>query len=338
MLELVQPPVQRKPDRGRACAAAGARGRQPPRIAQPGRQGRALHRLRHQAAGFQVDPRQRRRHEAAAQASQLGLDLVEHAVDRQHILAGQQVDRQRCGALGRVGHRHCAVAHQLGVADRLGRARERVVRRDREYEVDRPQFLALQSARQAGLAAHPDRQVGLAGDEGFHGAGQHLGAQPQPGRRPAQRGRRGGVAGLRVQGIEALAQLEQGEARDHVVGHHRELGFPTGRDPLDPVRHRLGLGQQAPALDQQLGAGGGHHGLARAAVEQQHVERLLELAHVVGQGRRHLAEFARCGGKAAAAGDGIDHRQRLGRQGIAAGGHEGQVTRWAGMRFILFER
>ena len=66
------------------------------------------------------------------------------------------------------------------------------------------------------------------------------------------------------------------------------------------VGHGFDLVQQAPALAQQLVAGGGEARLARAAIEQQHVERLLELAHAVGQRRGHLAEFARRRGEAAA--------------------------------------
>ena len=92
--------------------------------------------------------------------------------------------------------------------------------------------------------------------------------------------------------------------------------------------------QQAPALVQQFLAGGGELGLARAAVEQQHVERVLELAHAVGQRRGHLAELARRGGKAAGAGDGVHHRQGFGGQHVAAVGH-GRSVRQA---FILFER
>jgi hypothetical protein len=73
--------------------------------------------------------------------------------------------------------------------------------------------------------------------------------------------------------------------------------------------------QQAAALHQQLLAGGGELGLARAAVEQQHVERLFELAHAVGQRRRHLAQLTRRAGKAAGAGDGVHHHQGIGGEG-----------------------
>ena len=70
-----------------------------------------------------------------------------------------------------------------------------------------------------------------------------------------------------------------------------ELRLPAGGDALDPVGDGVHLLEQAPALVEQLLAGGGERGLARAAVEQQHVERVLELAHAVGEGRRHLAEL-----------------------------------------------
>src|SRR6185312_134172 len=47
--------------------------------------------------------------------------------------------------------------------------------------------------------------------------------------------------------------------------------------------HRVDLAQQARTLHQQFAAGRGEPGLARTAVEQQYVERVLDLAHAVGQ-------------------------------------------------------
>ena len=79
---------------------------------------------------------------------------------------------------------------QLGVADRLGGGGQRMVRRDREHERHRPEVLHLDARRQHAAGADADGQVGLAGDERLPGAGQHLGAQPQAGRRRRRRRRR----------------------------------------------------------------------------------------------------------------------------------------------------
>jgi hypothetical protein len=87
---------------------------------------------------------------------------------------------------------------------------------------------------------------------------------------------------------------------------------------LHPVGQRIDLTEHASTVFEQLLAGGGELGLARTAVEQQHIERVFELAHAVGQRGRHLAQFARRRGKAAAARDGIDHPQRFGCQRVAA--------------------
>jgi hypothetical protein len=275
-------------------------------------------------------PRHRFGHEAATHATQQRLDLGFGAGDGQHILAGQQVDRHRCQPLRAIGHRHGAVGQQFGIADRpMGRC-QRVVRRHRENELQFTQRIGLDAWRRRRLGANADGQVRLARDQRFPGAGQHLGAQAQPGS-----GATGGGAGraLRVQRVEGLAQLEHRDLRYHAVHSDAELCFPTGGDAPHTVRHRLHFGQQPPPFGQQFLARGGELGLARTAVEKQHVERVFELAHVVGQCRGHLAEFARRGSKAAGAGDGVHHRQGFGGQDLESIGH-GLVARGG---FILFE-
>ncbi len=125
-----------------------------------------------------------------------------------------------------------------------------------------------------------------------------------------------------------LRELEDRRLRQQVLEADRQRALPAAGHALHAVGHRVQLLQQAAAFVQQLGAGGGELGLARTAVEQQHVQRVFELAHAVGQRRRHLAQLARGGGEAAGAGDGVHHLQRFGGQRLAAvGGH----------RFILFE-
>ncbi len=79
--------------------------------------------------------------------------------------------------------------------------------------------------------------------------------------------------------------------------------------------------QQAHPLAQQLPAGLGGLGVARAAVEQQHVQRIFDLAHTVGQGTGHQAQLACSGGKAAGLGNGLEHGQAVGGEHVAGAGH-----------------
>ncbi len=79
--------------------------------------------------------------------------------------------------------------------------------------------------------------------------------------------------------------------------------------------------QQPGAFAQQFPAGLGGLGVARAAVEQQHVQRILDLAHAVGQGTWHQAQLACGGGKAAGLGNGLEHGQAVGSEHVAGAGH-----------------
>ncbi len=265
---------------------------------------------------------------AATQATQLCLELGLHRRDGEHVLPRQQVDAQRFVAARRVGHRDRAVTQQFVVGDRLLVHGQRMVRRHREHELDlaqRPQFDAHR--RRGRGAADADRQIGLAAQQRFPGAAEHLAAQPQPRARPFV------AAFAGPQREEGIAQLEHRQARDHAVDRDRELRLPAAGYAAHAVGHRVHLGQQAPSLAQQFLAGGGEHGLARAAVEQQHVQRVLELAHAVGQRRRHLAQLARRGREAAGLGDRVHHHQGVGGQGVAAVRHRLRLD-----GFILFER
>ncbi len=66
-------------------------------------------------------------------------------------------------------------------------------------------------------------------------------------------------------------------------------------------------------------------GLAGAAVEQQHVERVLDLAHPVAQRAGHQVEGAGGGGKAAGAGHGLEHGEGVGGQHVTGAGHGGSI-------------
>jgi hypothetical protein len=104
--------------------------------------------------------------------------LSAQAVDRQHVLARQQVHRDRRHALRRIGHRDGAVAHQLDVADRAFVRGQRVVRRDAKTKAISPSGSIATPGRRA-VGADADGEVGLAADQRLPGAGQHLGAQAQ---------------------------------------------------------------------------------------------------------------------------------------------------------------
>ena len=143
---------------------------------------------------------------------------------------------------------------------------------------------------------------------------------------------------LRIERVEGLAEFEHGELRHHPIHRDRELGFPAGGDAPHAVGHRVHLDQQAAAFVQQLFAGGGELGLARTAVEQQHVECVFELAHVVGQ-----APTAPCRARAPPRQNCRCGRSRPSSTRLRASTHCG-VRSWCGGRrgnsaaFILFER
>ena len=102
--------------------------------------------------------------------------------------------------------------------------------------------------------------------------------------------------------------------------HARE----AGTDPATPAMDAVIL-QQARALLQQLGAGACQLGLARAAVVQQHVQRVLDLAHAVGQCAGHHAHGAGGSGETASRFDGLQHGQRVRGQYIASSLHGGAL-------------
>jgi hypothetical protein len=128
-----------------------------------------------------------------------------------------------------------------------------------------------------------------------------------------------------ARGVEGLAEFKQGGAGNDGIGRDGELRLPAGGHALDALGHGIKLVQQVFAGTQQLGAGGRELGAARAAVEQQHVERVLDLAHAVGQRTGHHAQLARGGGHAAEPGHGFEQAQVLRREGgaLGGGGHGG---------------
>jgi len=336
-LEAVEPPAQRKAEL-RLAAVAGGRA---PRVAERNGAAHALDLADDKPARLDRFARHRLRDEAATDPARERLDLVAHVADGEHVLAGKQVDGQRNEAMRRVGDRDRAVADDLGVADRLARARERMVRRDDEDELEAAELLQRHAGGQIALRRDADREVGLAGDERLPGPGEDFGADAQPRRRRhrrhvarrSARPRRLRIDRRRV-GVERGAQVEDRRARDDVVDGNRELRFPAAGDALDAVGDGVDLLEQAAAFVEQFLACGGQRRLPRAAVEEEDVEGVLELADVVGEGGRDLAELARGGGEAAAAGNRVHHRQRLRGEDVARLG-AGSCVHGA---FILFER
>jgi hypothetical protein len=72
--------------------------------------------------------------------------------------------------------------------------------------------------------------------------------------------------------------------------------------------------QQAAAVVEQQAAGGSETGAVPAAVEQQDVEVVLELAHGVRDGGGDAIEFDGCRGKTAAPVDGVENGECLKRE------------------------
>ena len=91
------------------------------------------------------------------------------------------------------------------------------------------------------------------------------------------------------------------------------------------VGHGVDVLQQARAFAQQLYPGLGGAGLAGAAVEQQHVQCVFDLAHAVGEGAGHQAQLPCGGGKAASLGNHLQHGQRFGGEDIAGVLHGGAM-------------
>ena len=183
---------------------------------------------------------------------------------------------------------------------------QRVLRRDRIDEVqltDRPAADSGRRKGQAGCIEHAaDGQVGLAGGQGLDGAEQRF------------------VAQLETRGwidrIEGAGEIEERLARDHAVDRHGEHRLPAGGDPLHAVGDGIDLGQHSARFAQQLGAGFGEARLPRAAIEQQHVERIFDLPYAVAERTRHQIERACGAGETAAADDGLEHRKGVRRQDI----------------------
>jgi hypothetical protein len=111
--------------------------------------------------------------------------------------------------------------------------------------------------------------------------------------------------------------------RNGLVHGHRQLGFPAGGHAAHAVGHGVHLLQQQVTFTQQLSTCSGELGLAAAAVEEQHIERVFQLAHAVGQGRGYFAQLAGGGRKAARARDGGHHGQGFRGEGMAAWRHGG---------------
>ena len=91
----------------------------------------------------------------------------------------------------------------------------------------------------------------------------------------------------------------------------RSSRLPAGGHALHALLDFRGGREQPPAVVEQQAARRREPRAMPAAVEQQHVEVVLELAHRIGDGRGHVVEFDRGAGEAAAPVDGVEHRQRF---------------------------
>ena len=173
--------------------------------------------------------RHRLGHEAAAEAAQQRLDLGLHVADRQHVLAGQQVDGERRQALRRIGDRDGAVADQLGVGERLcRRAASGWCGATAKTNAIVPSSLIATPLGTLAADADADRQIGLAGDAAPPRCRPCTSVRRRS-RVPAARARSAVAAGVdagptsaaRCSAVERLAQLEHRRARDDAVDGDR---------------------------------------------------------------------------------------------------------------------
>ena len=113
---------------------------------------------------------------------------------------------------------------------------------------------------------------------------------------------------------ERRGERKDARERDQRVHGDAQLGFPSRRDALHAPLDLVGGGQQAATVVEQQASGGREARAVAAAVEQQHVQIVLEPAHRVGDGGRHAIEFDGGRGKAAAAVDGVENGECLERE------------------------
>ena len=106
--------------------------------------------------------------------------------------------------------------------------------------------------------------------------------------------------------------------RDHPVNRQRELRLPARGHPAHAVGHGINVLQQPAALAQQLGPGLCGLGLAGAAVEQQHIQRVFDLPNAVGEGAGHQPQLPGGGGKAAGFGNHLQHGQAVRCEDVAS--------------------
>jgi hypothetical protein len=163
-----------------------------------------------------------------------------------------------------------------------------------------PSSARLVAAAGRALAGRADGEVGAARGERVPGAAVDLLEDAQP--RAA-----GG-------GVEFIDQAEQPFGRDQIVDGDTQLDLVARRHALDARLDLAGGDEQPPALAQQLAPGLGELGAVAAAVEQRHVEVVLELLHGIGDRRGHAVQLLGGGGEAALAVDGVQHQQRIQRQ------------------------
>ena len=109
--------------------------------------------------------------------------------------------------------------------------------------------------------------------------------------------------------IELLRERIQALARDEIVVADAQLRLPAFGDALNAAFEIGGGAQQVAAFAQQLLTGFGELGPMPAAVEQLHVEILLELLHRVSDGGGHPVQLVGGSGEATFTGNGIEHQQ-----------------------------
>ena len=167
--------------------------------------------------------------------------------------------------------------------DRLLCLRKRVVRRHRKDEWNGAKRARLYTLHWRGVRG-AEQQIGAPGEQGVPRAAQDFTAEAQAG---------GGVLS-----VEILDHRQQRAKVHKVVQHDGQRGLPAGGQALDAAGQVVGGLQQMAAFVEQCAAGGREFCAVAAAVKQQHIQIILQLAHHIRERGGHLAQFMRGGGKA----------------------------------------
>ena len=185
------------------------------------------------------------------------------------------------------------------------RGGEGMIGRDDENEFELSHWLDRQQALGRRIAGRPDHQVGSSAHQGIPAAAQHLHRQAD--------------ACTRTLAIEILQQGMQALRRHQVIESDAQFALPAGGNAPYAAFQVGRRAQKMASFAQQRLAGFGQTCAVAAAIEQLHVEILLELLDGVGDCRGDAMQFLSGRGEAAVTRDGIQNQKCIQRN--SHGGH-----------------